>query len=57
MYSTTEDIPSEEWDDVLNPQEAKEEEEEEQLNSGQKALIARIVSCTLISEEWLSRTL
>ena len=47
----TQDIPPEEWNDILNPQEAKEEEEGEPLDSGQKALIACIVSHTLITEE------
>ena len=49
--STIEDILPEEWDDVLNLQEAKEEQEEGLLNSGQKVLIACMVSHALISEE------
>ena len=44
LPSPSQDIAPEEWDDVLNPQEAEEGEEEEPLNSGQKALIACIVS-------------
>ena len=51
MHSTIEDVLPEEWDKTLNPQETEEEPEGEPLNSGQKALIARIVSCALISEE------
>ena len=43
LPSPSQDVAPEEWDDVLNPQEAEEGEEEEPLNSGQKALIARIV--------------
>ena len=48
---STQDIPPEEWDEILNPQEAEEEEEEEPLDSRQKALIACLVSRALISEE------
>ena len=36
-HSTINDVLPEEWDETLNPQEAKEEEEEESLNSGQGA--------------------
>ena len=49
--STIEGVLPKEWDKVLNLQEAKEEPEGEPLNSGQKALIVCIVSCTLIAEE------
>ena len=51
LLSPTQDTPPEEWDDILNPQEAKEEGEGEPLNSRQKALIAQIVSRALITEE------
>ena len=51
MHSTIEDILLEAWDNILNPPEAEEDQEGEPLNSRQKALIACIVSCTLISEE------
>ena len=51
LSSPIEDVPPEEWDNVLNPQEAEEEPEGEPLMSRQKALIARIMSCALITEE------
>ena len=51
MHSITKDVPPEEWDETLNPQEAKEEPEEEPLSNGQRALIACIVSHALITEE------
>ena len=51
LPSPTQDVPPEEWDETLNPPEAEEEPEEEPLNSRQKALIAHIVSCALITEE------
>ena len=38
-------------DEMLNSQEVEEEPEGEPLSSGQKALIARIVSHALITEE------
>ena len=57
MHSTIEDALPEEWDEALNLQEAEEEPEGEPLNSGQKALIVRMVSHALISEGQLSHTL
>ena len=47
-YSTIEDVPPEEWDKTLNPQESEEEPEGEPLSSRQKALI--VVTHYLVSD-------
>ena len=56
-HSTIEDALPEEWDEALNLQEPEEAPEGEPLNSGQKALIVRMVSRALISEGQLSHNL